>query len=263
MLIAQISDLHVNAPGAEGPAGTDAIAAAEAAVAFIGRMDPAPDVILATGDLAAVSGSAEEYGALRAAVAPLRQQVYFIPGNHDDRDGLRRAFPDHHYLPASGYLHYAIDDWPVRLVGLDTVIPGEPGGIMDQERLDWLDACLSERPDTPTVLFMHHPPFQSGIRAMDDMRCRNGGAMEALVSRHRQILRILCGHVHRPIQRLWGGTLAMIAPSSVVQLSLSLGDEAKPGYIHEPPALLLHDWDGGALTSHVVAVGDFQGTGAG
>lgn len=263
MLIAQISDLHVNAPGAEGPAGTDAIAAADAVVGFIGRMDPAPDIILATGDLAAVRGSADEYAALRAALSPLRQPIYLIPGNHDDRDGLRDAFPDHDYLPATGYLHYAIEDGPVRLVGLDTVIPGEPGGIMDRARLDWLEACLQARPETPTILFMHHPPFRSGIAAMDGMRCRNGDEMETVVSRHRQVLRVLCGHVHRPIQRLWGGTLAMIAPSTVVQLSLSLGNAADTSYIHEPPALLLHDWDGDALTSHVVTVGDYRRTKAG
>lgn len=263
MLIAQISDLHVNAPGAEGPAGTDAIAAADALVAFVGAMEPAPDVILATGDLAATTGLADEYDALRTALTPLRQPIYLIPGNHDNRDSLRNAFSDHDYLPGTGYLHYAIDAWPVRLVGLDTVIPGEPGGIMDHTQLDWLDTCLQAQPDKPTILFMHHPPFRSGIAAMDGMRCRNGEALEAVVSRHPQIIRVLCGHVHRPIQRLWGGTLAMIAPSSLVQLSLSLGNAAEPSYIHEPPALLLHDWDGDALTSHVVTVGNYRRADAG
>lgn len=263
MLIAQISDLHVNAPGAIGPAGTDAIAAAQNLCDFVKSMDPAPDVILATGDLAAMTGTADEYAALRKALDTLEQPLFLIPGNHDNRDELRHAFPDHDYLPASGFIQYAIEDWPVRLVGLDTIIPGEPGGIMDRERLDWLDSCLAQQPEKPTVIFMHHPPFRSGIKVMDAMRCRNGEALRELVSRHAQVIRIVCGHVHRPIARLWGGTMIMTAPSSLVQLSLNLGEAEKTSYIHEPPALLLHAWDGQDLTSHVVTAGDYERTGAG
>lgn len=221
-------------------------------------MVPAPDVILATGDLTASRGTREEYAALRAALDRLETPVFLIPGNHDNRDALRDAFPDHQYMPQEGYIHYVIDQWPVRLVGLDTQIPGKPAGTMDDERLAWLDDCLKERPEAPTVVFMHHPPFRSGISVMDGMRCKNGDALESVIDRHPQVQRLLCGHVHRPICRQWGGTLAMIAPSSLVQLSLDLGRGRNPQYIHEPPAMLLHAWQKETMTSHVVTIGDFE-----
>jgi len=257
MLIAQISDLHVNAPGTTGPAGTDAIQSAQSLVDFILAMSPLPDVVLATGDLAATRGTAEEYAALRAALDGLTMPLFLIPGNHDDRDTLRTAFADHRYLPDTGALHYVIDDFPVRLIGLDTHIPGAPGGKLEAAQLDWLAAQLAAAPDTPTVLFMHHPPFETGIIPMDGMMCQNGGELAEVVRGHGQVRRVLCGHVHRPVQRLWAGTLAMIAPSSLVQLSLGIGPDQPLGYVHEPPAFLLHHWDGSDLNSHVVTVGDY------
>src|SRR3546814_9982601 len=105
---------------------------------------------------------------LKSILAPLRQRIIAIPGNHDGRDSMRAAFAAEGYLPDSGFLQFAIDDaYPLRLVGLDTVIPGEGGGELCAERLDWLDATLPQKPDAPTLVMMHHPPFVTGLGHMD------------------------------------------------------------------------------------------------
>ena len=74
--------------------------------------------------------------------------VFVIPGNHDSRDLLRAAFGADGYLPKDGFLQYAIEDYPVRLVALDTHIPGEGGGELCDERLAWLDRTLAASPES-------------------------------------------------------------------------------------------------------------------
>src|SRR5690348_1407135 len=114
MLIAQISDMHIKPPGTLLYKRIDTAGYLERAVAHVMRLDPRPDLVIATGDLVD-GGKPEEYAFLREMLAPLAMPVYLIPGNHDARDAMRAAFSDHAYLPPNGYLQYAIDDHPLRL----------------------------------------------------------------------------------------------------------------------------------------------------
>ena len=72
--------------------------------------------------------------------------VFVIPGNHDSREGMREAFGREGYLPRAGFLHYAIEEYPLRIVALDTHIPGEHGGLLCAERLAWFDWRWRPRP---------------------------------------------------------------------------------------------------------------------
>src|SRR5258708_7594359 len=168
MLIAQISDMHVKAEGELLYGRIDTAGFLERAAAHVMALDPRPDVVLATGDLVE-GGKPEEYALLRRLLAPLAMPVYLIPGNHDGRDALRAAFLDHAYLPQSGFLQYTLEGLPVRLIALDTLVPGKTHGELCAERLDWLEARLGEG-DRPTILFMHHPPFDCGIAGFDGHR---------------------------------------------------------------------------------------------
>src|SRR5947207_12045908 len=164
LLACQISDLHVKAPGRLSYGVVDCAAMLARCVVGILRLPQRPDLVLATGDLTD-SGRAEEYAHLRELLAPLPMPVHFIPGNHDERGALRAAFPEHAYLRQwDPYVQYAIDDWPLRIIAIDTVIPGEDGGRLDDERLAWLEKTLSLRRDKPTLLIMHHPPLPHAHR---------------------------------------------------------------------------------------------------
>lgn len=260
MLIAQITDTHIKAEGKLAYRKVDTAANLASGVEHLLRLDPKPDVVLMTGDLTDF-GKPEEYRLLRRLIGPLKCPIYVVPGNHDDRENLRRAFSDHAYLPSDGeFLHYAVEDHPVRLIGLDTTIPGAPGGTLCARRLEWLDRTLAQGPDRPTAIFMHHPPFLTGIAHMDVQNCDAGEALGALIESHPQVIRILCGHVHRPIQLLWHGVTASIAPSLSHYVALDLGENSPPSFFIEPAACQLHQWrEDTGLISHLSFIGEFAG----
>ncbi len=260
MLIAQITDLHVRPAGKTANGFVDVNGMLEAAVASLLSQSRTPDLVLATGDLTD-NGLIEEYQELRRILAPLSMPVYLIPGNHDRRENLRTVFADHGYLPpGDGFLHYVIEGHPVRLIGLDTLVAGETHGEMCEARLGWLEARLAEAPDQPTLLFMHHPPFATGLRAMDLINCRGGDAMAALVRRYPAIERVICGHHHRPIQTRWAGSVGSIAPSTAHQVMLEFGDASESRIRMEPPGYHLHLWTAEAgLVTHMAYVDDFGG----
>ena len=260
-IIAQITDCHVGERGSPFDDQFESGAHLGAAVRHIMTMDPQPDVVIATGDLIH-EGQREEYEHFSEMLSPLSIPVYLIPGNHDDRDNMRSVFADHDYLPAGQFLQYSVDEQPLRLVFLDTLIPGETGGELCGERLTWLAEKLDAEPNRPTFIAMHHPPFLTGISPFD--RNRNGyGLIGAellgnVIARHPQIERIVCGHIHRPISTKWYGTTVSVAPSTSHQIELDLVGDRQLTLVNEPPAVDLHVWiSNGSLISHRSYIGDY------
>jgi Icc protein len=261
MLIAQVTDTHIKAEGRLAYGKVDSAEKLANCVVHLNNLDPQPDFVLMTGDLADM-GHPEEYQVLRRLIAPFEMPVYVIPGNHDERGAFRRAFSDHSYLPQEGeFLHYVLEDYPLRFIVLDSTLPGEAGGALCPARLSWLEDRLMEDDGRQVVICMHHPPFLTGIAGMDAQNCRDGAALGALVERHPRVIRLLCGHVHRPIFLQWHGITASIAPSP----SHSVAYDLRPGATHtlslEPPSCQLHYWhpeDG--LVSHLSFIGDPGGS---
>jgi 3',5'-cyclic AMP phosphodiesterase CpdA len=252
MLIAQLSDPHLAPAGVRLFGRLDSAAYLERAVAHLNAL--APDVVLITGDLTN-DGDVPVYAAFAAMLESLRAPFFVLTGNHDDRELTRAQFSSH--LPHDGPLCYAIDRFAVRLIALDTLVEGGPWGRLGPEQLVWLDARLREAPDRPTLVALHHPPFRTGIGHLDHSMLRDADALAAVIGRHPQVERVLCGHVHRSIQRRFAGTLAQSAPSCAHQTKLILG-AAPATWICEPPAVLLHWWDPAAgLVSHVSMIGDY------
>jgi Icc protein len=259
MIIVQITDTHIKAGGRLAYGKVDSAARLAACVVHVNGLEPRPDVAFVTGDLVDF-GRSEEYEVLRSLLDPLAMPYFLIPGNHDDRETLRRSFPDQPFLPGEAFLHYAVEDYPVRLIGLDTAVPGQPHGEMCAARLAWLDKRLAEQPDRPTVLFMHHPPFATGIAHMDRQNCRNGAALGTLVERHPQVQRVVCGHVHRPVTVSWHGTTASIGPSPSHAVALDLDPEGPSRFTLEPPACQILAFTAEhRVVGHLSFVGAFDG----
>ncbi|WP_431857114.1 phosphodiesterase [Azospirillum sp.] len=259
MLIAQLTDPHIKPRGRLAYRRVDTAEALARAVEAVNALITPPDVVLLTGDLVD-AGRPEEYALLREILQPLRAPLLPVPGNHDERAAMAAAFADMPRLPRNGFVQYAVEEWPVRLIGLDSVLPGQGGGELCAERLDWLDRRLSEQPERPTVLFLHHPPFRTGIGHMDAQGFLNADGFAAVVRRHPQVERVLCGHMHRPIQVRWAGTVASTAPGTSHQVALDLRDAAPSAFVLEPPGYQLHLWqpDTG-LVSHTAFIGDWPG----
>jgi 3',5'-cyclic AMP phosphodiesterase CpdA len=239
----------------------DTNAMLETAMVTIESLPRKPDLVIATGDLTDC-GLAAEYEVLRDILEPLSMPVYLVPGNHDRRAELFAEFgPDGYLRNDDGFLHYTIDGHDVRLIGLDTVVPGHGHGEMCPARLAWLERKLGEQPERPTVIFMHHPPFGTGLADMDRINCRNGKAMAAVLGRFDNVERVVCGHHHRPITVRWAGTIGSVAPSTAHQVTLDLVPDGGPSsFTMEPPGFHLHVWtrDTGVVT-HGVNIGRFEG----
>lgn len=257
MLIAQLSAPHFVPEDVRLFGRLDTAGHLERAVAHLNALEP--DAVLITGDLTN-DGDEQVYAAFAAIVGRLRAPFFVLTGNHDDRELIRQRFGVG-YLPDSGPLCYRIDRFALRLIALDTLVPGKPWGRLGPEQLAWLDARLAELPDAPTLVALHHPPFRTGIGHLDRSMLRDADALAAVIGRHPQVERVVCGHVHRSIQRRFAGTLAQTAPSCAHQTELIFGD-APATWICEPPAVLLHWWDPAAgLVSHVSMIGAYGSPG--
>lgn len=259
MLIAQITDTHIKRPGKLAYQQVDTAAMLRAAVDRLNTLTPRPDLVIITGDLVD-NGHPEEYEHLKTILAHLAIPVVLIAGNHDERQALREAFADHDYLPPHGFLNFVIEDrYPLRLIGLDTVVPFQGHGELCAERLDWLDAQLSAQPEQPTLIAMHHPPFISGIAHMDKVGLQSIEPFAEVVSRHPQIQAILCGHLHRTIHTRVGGRSVVCSVSPAHQVALDLRPEGPSAFVMEPPGYLLHHWQNNQLLSHAAVLGNFAG----
>ncbi|MBF5013816.1 metallophosphoesterase, partial [Burkholderia pseudomultivorans] len=137
MLLAQISDLHIKRPGQLAYRRVDTAAALARCIARLNALVPRPDAVLVTGDLTDF-GHDDEYRHLRELLAPLEIPYYLMVGNHDDRAGLRRAFPDRPELQGGEFVQYALDVGSVRVLALDSQVPGASHGDLCDARLGWL-----------------------------------------------------------------------------------------------------------------------------
>jgi len=248
-VIVQLSDLHLVKGGALAYGRIDTLDGLRRAVAHLQRLDAAVggiDAIVVTGDLTD-HGEPEAYALFREMTAPLRAPVHVLPGNHDLREPMRAAFAPDGHVPPEGPLDHAVDVGPLTLILLDDLVEGEPWGALSAAQCAWLDGVLAARPDRPALLFLHHPPFDSGIGHMDANRLRDAEGLAAVVSRRRNVRLIGCGHIHRAVTSLWAGAPAMIAPAPAHSVSLDLRSGAEGCFSLEPGGVLVHRFTGEGL----------------
>ncbi len=247
-VLAQVSDTHVRTDD-----GAAAVRQLRRALDQVRAYEA--DVIWMTGDLAN-DARAEEYAALKQALADSPAPVFLMPGNHDDCDLVRSTFPEHVYLPRVGPLSYALDQFDLRLVALDQTAPGETHGLLTNAQADWLDHTLAASPDRPTVLALHHPPFLTHDMLFDRIGLLNSDLLEAVVAKHRQVLRVICGHHHRVALGQIAHAPVVVAPSTswVYGLALTDGQPIAPKTT-EQPGWMLHVWTpNGGFASHFMGI---------
>jgi 3',5'-cyclic-AMP phosphodiesterase len=258
MLIAQISDLHVVADGQLYANLVPSNAMALAAVQHLNALVPRPELVIITGDIVE-DGTDKAYEMSRRILAQLEIPYLVIPGNHDERGAFVKAFADHAYLPAGGGpLNYSFEADSVRIIALDSTVPGRHHGNIDSVGVAWLEQVLSGERERPTLLIMHHQPFLTGIPYLEEYRYFGADRIAETISMFSSVERVLCGHVHRLMTDRLGGVLAMSCPSTASQIALRLAATAKPASFMEPPGCLLHLWrPGGGFVSHLSPIGDY------
>jgi 3',5'-cyclic AMP phosphodiesterase CpdA len=223
----------------------------DAVIGAVRGLPNRPDAVLVSGDLTD-DGAEENYLVAREMLARLDTPLHVLPGNHDDRGRIRRAFD----LPGAGDepVSYSVDVGELRLVLFDSNVPGRDPGSYDADRLAWLDRELAAQPARPTLLAVHHPPLATGVAEWDAINLgpRDRGALGEVVARHPQLRAIVGGHLHRIATSTLGGCPVLAAPSTYLQVL--------PNYYRDeiewidPPGFVIHVWANGELASQVQSV---------
>lgn len=252
MLIIQISDLHIQAARALLNGRYDSAGNLERCIAAINGMPRQPDLVIATGDLVQF-GATAEYACLREIIGELRAQLLLLPGNHDNRQKLRAAFPDHEYLARyEENCRFVHEEFALRIIGLDTVIENEIEGAVGAKQLGWLDEQLTAAPDRPTLIAMHHPPFWGMIDFGNKPACADGPALAAILARHPQVRKVISGHLHRAIATGFGGTQGSVAPSTAVSFGIPFFPDTPFYRTGEPVGFQMHFWSGAEGGTEVI-----------
>lgn len=236
MRVIQITDSHVLPEGRLWKGRYDGAATLARAVARINEIGA--DLVVHTGDL---TDGADRASTERAAaiLSHLQAPLRLVPGNHDDRDALRALFPDAGWSEEE-HLSWSTGAEGLRILGLDTQIPGAVAGRLDAPRAAWLREALEG--EAPTLLFQHHPPCAMGLPFMDGWPFEGSEQAEAILSA-APVLQVCCGHVHADATRHWAGALVAACPPLAVRIPLDADRQAPLGFLMEPPAMRLFDWD--------------------
>lgn len=259
MLIAQITDLHIGFD--RGNPHELNVRRLNMVIDHLLEMTPRPDLLLVTGDLVEHADDARAYRHMEALVKRWQGPMLWAIGNHDSREGMRAVLPE---VPTdeNGFIQYEAEHGGLRFVVVDTLDEGRHGGMICEQRGKWLRARLREKREQPTVLVMHHPPVDTGIAWMSALPCEQWVQRLARIVRPaRQVVGIVCGHVHRPISTTFAGKQLSVATSTapLVALDLDAVDPQHPDgralIVGDAPGFALHYWDGETLLSHFEVAG--------
>ena len=238
MIIAQISDTHI---ALDVPDSDRRLRDFALTIADINTLDPAPDVIVHTGDIVH-NGRQDEYAQAVATLAKARAPVYVLAGNKDNRAKLREAFLARGYLASdSDFVDYAIDDFPVRLIALDTLNSGSNKGDFCPERVRRLIDLIDAETTKPIAVFTHHPPFEVMVgpeRLHFEAPEKMAGLRRALQHSGR-VVGVFSGHVHRAAAGHVGNIPATVMPC--IATTRRYGEY--PAHMKACPVYQIHRFD--------------------
>ncbi len=248
MRIAHLSDPHLT----RGPLAAQPAAGLADAIGRLLSIEPRPDCVVITGDLAD-TGHPDEYAVLRAILRRCPVPVHLMAGNHDDPAALIAKFGDTPFLGNGVSTSYTAEYPQATIVVANSWIHGSPAGYLGPDQLAWIDRTLGARPDVPALVCLHHPPVPVGIPFLDGMMLTDAAGFADVIRKHPHVVRVLAGHAHRDVSALFAGTVMTVAPSTYRQCALRMQDAKAPGYVAEPTGFLLHVLDGTNCVTHSVA----------
>jgi len=228
-VIIHLSDTHLRG-GDQLLAGTlDSIARLRSTIARLEDSGERPDALVVTGDLAD-RGEPEAYAVLRSILEPaaarLGARIIWAAGNHDDRSALRTRLLDEE----AGTAPLDRTTWigGLRIIALDTTVPGHHHGHLDAGQLDWLRRELATPAPDGTILAMHHPPVAS-VQALAILVELRGQAALADVLRGTDVRTILAGHLHYSTFSTFAGIPVSVASATCYTQDLAAGADADWG----------------------------------
>jgi 3',5'-cyclic AMP phosphodiesterase CpdA len=253
MIIAQISDTHI---ALDTPDAGQRIRDFALTVEDINALDPAPDAIVHTGDIVH-NGRQDEYAQAIAILSKAHAPFYVLAGNKDRRATLRDALSACRYLAhESDFIQYAIDDYPVRLIAVDTLSSHSNKGDFCRERAKQLDEMIDAETTKPIAVFAHHPPFEVMV-GPDRLHFDTTDAMSRLrqvVQNSGRVVAVFSGHVHRAAE----GHVASIPATVMPCVATTLRKGKYPAWMKMRPVYHIHRFDavwGFATETRIVGTG--------
>ncbi len=226
--ILQLSDLHILAVPEDKLLGINTEHYFHACLeqAFAGKLHF--DLILLTGDLAQ-NPCVASYRRILACLKTYETPCVCLPGNHDDYELMQQVLN-------TGSINCRkqvfLDNW--QLLGLNSQIPGKPGGRLSNKELDFLESCLTENPDYHALIAVHHHCLETKSPWMDTMIIENSEELLAIVAKYPQVKAITTGHIHQILDIKIANLRVLGVPSTCFQFvpgstEFAVNDTA-PGY---------------------------------
>jgi 3',5'-cyclic-AMP phosphodiesterase len=218
-VIIQLSDTHVTS-GANLHGDVDSLANLAAILASVEQSGTRPDLLLFTGDLAD-KGEPEAYRRFRATVEPYARRmgapVLLVIGNHDEREAFRTHLLDGG--PPGETIDQVLDIGGLRVIALDSTVPGRPHGELRDEQLEWLAAELAAPAAHGTVIALHHPPI-GGPAEFGGIVTLHGAGRLADVVKGTDTLMIVAGHTHHASAGALAGIPVWVATATAYQMDV-------------------------------------------
>lgn len=255
-VVAHVSDTHLLEGGAPLGGVADTVLALEHTVAQLAQLGEVLDAIVLTGDVTDL-GEPDAYRRIRAALEPLAEatgaQLVWVMGNHDEREHFRSELLDE---PATDQpVHQVVHVGGLRMVVLDTSVPGYHHGALDAPSLAWLDAVLADPAPEGTLIAMHHAPIATPLALMDVLELRDQDELADIV-RGRDVRMILGGHLHYATSGMFAGIPVSVAGATAYTMDLSATPGELVGIDGGRSFTLIHVYEESIVTS-VVPIGPF------
>lgn len=253
MKIVQLSDIHLRVDGRLSFHEANTMENFMLSIDYFESLEDQPDMYIITGDLAD-NGNVISYNVIKSMLDRIKKPVYIVPGNHDNREAFLSIFED--MCPVKEdikpFICYSIDDYPVRIIGLETIDQGKHWGKLSEEAAEWLENKLKEEPEKPTMVFTHHPPFRTGLTKMDEP-FGNVEEFERILKTHPN-LTLCCGHLHHATVTNWNGIRSIICPPISMEMELDFSPEGGDAFFLANPGYILHTYCDNNIVSYVQTI---------
>lgn len=231
--IVQLTDLHLFRDPEERLFGIPTRELLRDVLAHVAEHAGPVDHLVITGDHSH-DDLPETYAGLREMLAPWLDRLWQLPGNHDARPVLRAVFGDRIGGEGAERISFSFraGDW--LCLGLDTQVPGDVGGRIDEEQIRWIEAQLRAHDPADAVLFMHHPPLDTGQDWLDRIGLDGKELLRELLVAEPRVRLVCCGHIHHERTERVGNAEIVTTPSTGLEFSptspAKLFVRSAPGY---------------------------------
>ncbi len=217
--LVHFTDPHLFGDPARALRGVPTLPALRAVLAAAQQHIAAAEAVLATGDL--VQDDAGGYAHFRSEFGRLGRPVLCIPGNHDILPAMRSELAT---APFQLGGTWDARDW--RIILLDSSVPGETGGALEDSALAWLERCLQGAGRRHVLVCLHHHPIAMHSRWLDTVGLANGKAFTSILRRFPAVRAVLFGHVHQDFDQVVEGLRMIATPSTCSQFKPGSDDFA-------------------------------------